>query len=139
MKDLYTARVHVVGGRDGAARSEDGRLDIAMALPAALGGSGAGANPEQLFAAGFAGCFASSLKHVANQRKLDLGALTIDAAVTLALRGDGGYGLKATLDIRASALNDEALTALIDDAKRVCAYTHATQGNVETDYRVAPA
>lgn len=136
MKDLYTARVHVSGGRDGAVRSDDGKLDIALAMPTALGGSGAGANPEQLFAAGFAGCFTSSIKYVAQQRKLDAGAVEVDATVTLGLSEDGGYGLKALLDVKVPGLSGADLDAVISQAKRVCAYSNATRGNVETTYRI---
>jgi organic hydroperoxide reductase OsmC/OhrA len=50
-KVLYTARAHTTGGRDGASRTDDGRLDVKLSSP---GGSGTGTNPEQLFAAGWA-------------------------------------------------------------------------------------
>ena len=136
MKDLYTARVLVSGGGDGAARSDDGKLDIALAMPTALGGSGAGANPEQLFAAGFAGCFTSSIKYVAQQNKLDAGAVEVDATVTLGLGEEGGYGLKALLDVKVPGLSGADLDAVITQAKRVCAYSNATRGNVETTYRI---
>ena len=48
-KVLYTAKTHTTGGRDGASRTSDGRLDIKLSTP---GSPGAGTNPEQLFAAG---------------------------------------------------------------------------------------
>lgn len=32
-KVLYTARAHTTGGRDGASRTDDGRLDIALSSP----------------------------------------------------------------------------------------------------------
>ena len=41
----------------GAAPSDDGMLDVQLRMPEELGGSGGGTNPEQLFAAAFAGCF----------------------------------------------------------------------------------
>lgn len=40
-KVLYTAKVHTTGGRDGAARSSDGHLDIELSPPSASGGTGA--------------------------------------------------------------------------------------------------
>jgi organic hydroperoxide reductase OsmC/OhrA len=50
-KLLYTAKTHTTGGREnGRSRSSDGRLDIKLSTP---GGPGSGANPEQLFAAGW--------------------------------------------------------------------------------------
>ena len=53
MSTLYTAHAHVTGGRDGAAKTDDGKLDVKLAPPKELGGNGAGTNPEQLFAAGY--------------------------------------------------------------------------------------
>jgi hypothetical protein len=52
-KVLYTAKAHTTGGRDGASRSSDGRLDVKLSSPGAAGG---GTNPEQLFTAQ---CFAA--------------------------------------------------------------------------------
>ena len=51
-KVLYTAKAHTTGGRDGASRTSDGRLDVKLSSP---GTSGTGTNPEQLFAAGWSG------------------------------------------------------------------------------------
>lgn len=96
-RELYTAEVHVKGGRDGRAVGSDGHLDVALALPQAIGGSGKGSNPEQLFAAGFAGCFTSSIKFCAQQMKLDAGDVSVDAKVTLTVSDDGRYGLRVTL------------------------------------------
>ena len=58
-KVLYTARAHTTGGRDGASRSDDGRLQVQLSSP---GGSGTGTNPEQLFAAGYSACFIGAIK-----------------------------------------------------------------------------
>ncbi|MEK7492475.1 MAG: peroxiredoxin, partial [Pseudomonadota bacterium] len=57
-KVLYTGKTHTTGGRDGAARSDDGRLDIRLTPP---GAAGHGTNPEQLFAAGWSACFIGAL------------------------------------------------------------------------------
>ena len=54
-KVLYTAKTHTTGGRDGASRSHDGRLEVKLSSP---GTKGNGTNPEQLFAAG-----SGSLRH----------------------------------------------------------------------------
>ena len=74
-KVLYTARAHTTGGRDGASRTDDGRLDVTLSPP---GTSGSGTNPEQLFAAGYSACFIGALKAVAARQKL---ALPQDAAI----------------------------------------------------------
>ena len=44
-KILFTAKVHTTGGREGAAHSSDGRLDIKLSSPGSPGG---GTNPEQV-------------------------------------------------------------------------------------------
>ena len=50
---LYTAKAMSTGdGRNGHVVSSDQRLDLDLALPLEMGGSGDGTNPEQLFAAG---------------------------------------------------------------------------------------
>jgi osmotically inducible protein OsmC len=49
-KVIYTGRTHTTGGRTGASRSSDGRLEINLTSPGTAGG---GTNPEQLFAAGW--------------------------------------------------------------------------------------
>ena len=36
-KVLYTARTHTTGGREGAARSDDGKLDIQLSAPGSSG------------------------------------------------------------------------------------------------------
>src|SRR5262249_5942523 len=74
---LYTAKVRTTGGRNGASRSSDGRLDVKHSIP---GGPGEGTNPEQLFAAGWSACFEGALARVAQQHKITLPADTaIDA------------------------------------------------------------
>ena len=80
-KVLYTAQTHTTGGRDGASRTSDGRLDVKLSTP---GTSGGGTNPEQLFAAGWSACFLSAIGLAASKRKVSLPAdRAIDAEVDL--------------------------------------------------------
>ncbi|MDX2258863.1 MAG: Ohr family peroxiredoxin [Hyphomicrobiaceae bacterium] len=137
MKTLYTTRVTVEGGRDGHARSADGRLDVAMALPTALGGSGAGSNPEQLFAAGFAGCFASSIAYVARQRGLTVGPVSVVGEVDLGISEDGRYGLAARVTVSAPGLLEAERDAVLSEARRICAYSNATRGSIDVTYDFA--
>lgn len=136
-KDLYVANVSVTGGREGRARSDDGLLDVAMALPVGLGGPGQATNPEQLFAAGFAGCFASSLKFSALAMKLDPGTIDVGATATLVANDDGSYGLRMRLTVAIPGLTGETRDKVIEAAKRVCAYTNATKGNVPFELALA--
>jgi osmotically inducible protein OsmC len=127
-KVLYTARVHTTGGREGAAHSADGRLDIKLATP---GTPGSGTNPEQLFAAGWSACFLGAVKIVAGRRKVALPAGTaIDAEVDLCI-AEGAYFLKARLSVSLPGLADEIAQALADEAHQTCPYSKATRGNID--------
>lgn len=132
MKELYTTTVTVTGGRDGHAASDDGKLAIDLAMPTALGGTGASANAEQLFAAGFGACFNSSIRFAARSRRVDAGDVVVKATATLVVQTDGSFGIKAKLAVSAPGLSGDDRDAVIAEAKRVCAYTNATRGNVET-------
>ncbi|QJW97292.1 organic hydroperoxide resistance protein [Frigoriglobus tundricola] len=127
-KVLYTAKTHTTGGRDGASRSSDGRLDVKLASP---GTSGSGTNPEQLFAAGWSACFMSAIGLAAVQRTVSLPAdRAIDAEVDLGTN-DGGYLLRARLNVSLPGLDREVAQALLDAAHQLCPYSKATRGNID--------
>jgi len=121
-------------GREGRAVTSDGRLDVALAAPRELGGSGAGTNPEQLFAAGYAACFASALGVVARQRKVDDFDAAVTADVSLGGNGREGFGLAVVLHVELPEGFDEALgRELVEVAHQVCPYSNATRGNIPVE------
>ena len=127
-KVLYTAKAHTTGGRDGASRTDDGRLDIKLSSP---GTSGSGTNPEQLFAAGYAACFVGAMKAVAGIQKITLPAdLAIDSSVYLGKVGQA-YGIAVKLDVSLPGMERAAAQKLVDDAHQVCPYSNATRGNID--------
>lgn len=127
-KILYTAHVHVTGGRDGAARSSDGRLDVKLSTP---GGPGQGVNPEQLFAAGWSACFQGAMAIAAKSKGVTLPAdLAIDAEVELR-HGEDGFSLAARLNVHVPGLPADVAREIIDAAHRTCPYSKAIQGNIE--------
>ncbi|MFJ9806547.1 organic hydroperoxide resistance protein [Streptomyces wuyuanensis] len=131
MNALYTA-VATANGRDGRAVSSDGRLDLPLAAPAALGGSGEGTNPEQLFAAGYAACFASALGLVGRQAKVDTADISVTAEVGIGKDEDGGFGLAVVLRVELpAALEGETGELLVKQAHQVCPYSKATRGNID--------
>ena len=133
-KVIYTARAHTTGGRDGASRTDDGRLDIKLSPPA-LGGSGT--NPEQLFAAGYSACFIGAMKAVAGKMKVTLPAdLAIDAEVDLGPT-PGAYGIAARLNVSLPGMDRAAAQALLDAAHKVCPYSNATRGNIDVKITLA--
>jgi Ohr subfamily peroxiredoxin len=127
-KVIYTAKAHTTGGRDGASRTDDGRLDIKLSSP---GTAGSGTNPEQLFAAGYSACFIGAMKAVAGKMKVTLPTdLAIDAEVDLGPT-PGAYGIAARLNISLPGMDRAAAQALVDAAHKVCPYSNATRGNID--------
>jgi Ohr subfamily peroxiredoxin len=132
-KVLYTAKAHTTGGREGASRTDDGRLDIKLSPP---GMGGSGTNPEQLFAAGYSACFIGALKAVAGKMKMTLPAdLAVDAEVDLGPVA-GGYGIAARLNVSLPGLDRTAAQALVDAAHKVCPYSNATRGNIDVKIKL---
>jgi lipoyl-dependent peroxiredoxin len=129
-KVLYTARTHVVGGREGRGQSDDGRLEVKLDRP---GAPGNGTNPEQLFAVGWSACFEGALAHVAAQRKLRLPPETaIDAEVDLR-QGDTGFSLAARLNVSIPGIDREIARELVEAAHQTCPYSKATRGNIDVE------
>ncbi|WP_270130351.1 organic hydroperoxide resistance protein [Kribbella sp. CA-293567] len=137
-KVLYTARATAEGARQGHTASDDGKLDVTLAPPKEMGGSGEGTNPEQLFAAGYASCFHSALKSVARVTKQDTADSTVTAAVGIGpINGGAGYGLEVELVVSLPKLDREAAEQLVAKAHQVCPYSNATRGNIKVDLSVA--
>ena len=132
---LHTARTVTTGDRElGAARSCDGLLDIRLAAP---GAARMGANPEQLLAVAWSASLASAIAVAARQRGVVLAAGTsIEAEVDLCL-ADGGGLLRARLEVSLPGVERQAAQALVDEARRACAYSKATRGNVDVAIKLA--
>jgi osmotically inducible protein OsmC len=131
-KVLYTAHAHATGGRDGRAEVPDSKLDFRLTTPRELGGAGGdGANPEQLFAAGYSACFIGAMKFVAARDKIALPAdLSIDGSVGIGPIPNG-FGIEVELKISLPGMAREAAQALVDKAHIVCPYSNATRGNID--------
>lgn len=127
---LYTAEATVVGGRSGRGRTADGRLEIELSPPVEMGGGGDGANPEQLFAIGYAACFEGALGVAARRRSLEADDARIEASVSLLSTGDGAFTLAVELDVVLPSVPDD-LTAveLVRAAHRICPYSNAFRGD----------
>src|SRR5580700_11263812 len=132
-KILFTAKVHTTGGREGASRSSDGRLDIKLSPP---GSATSGTNPEQLFAAGWSACFEGAMGLAARKMKIALPADTaIDAEVDLCLT-DGAYFLQARLNVSVPGLERGVAQALVDAAHQTCPYSKATRDNIDVTIKL---
>ncbi|MBC9713117.1 organic hydroperoxide resistance protein [Streptomyces sp. TRM66268-LWL] len=129
MSALYTA-VATASGREGRAVTSDGKLDLKLSHPVELGGDGSGTNPEQLFATGYAACFASAMQLVARQQKVDVSDVSVTAEVGL-LKNDPGFSLEVTLRVEMpDTISPEAGKTLLDATHQVCPYSNATRGNI---------
>jgi Ohr subfamily peroxiredoxin len=136
-KLLYTAKAHTTGGREGgASRTSDGRLDVKLSVP---GAPGNGTNPEQLFAVGWSACFLSAVKLVASQMKVKLPPdVAVDPEVDL-LSGDGGYFLRARLNVSLPGLERQVAESILDVAHQTCPYSKATRGNIDVAINLVQA
>jgi Ohr subfamily peroxiredoxin len=132
-KVLYTAKTHTTGGRDGASRTSDGRLDVKLSTP---GTSGQGTNPEQLFAAGWSACFMSAIGLAASQKKVSLPPdRDIDAEVDLGTNA-GGFLLRARLNVSLPGLDRQTAQTLVNAAHQLCPYSKATRGNIDVTIKL---
>ena len=129
---LYTAQADVTGGRDdGHGRTVDGGLDVRLRQPKELGGDGGGVNPEQLFAIGYAACFASSIGLVGKPKQLAVDDVAIESRVSLSAADDGAFRLGVTLNVTLPSIADAGeAAALVEAAHRICPYSNATRGNI---------
>jgi Ohr subfamily peroxiredoxin len=136
MKELqniaYTAKATATGGREGSAKSDDGRLNLTLSTPKGLGGDdGQGTNPEQLFAAGYAACFIGALKFVAGQEKITLPSDTyINSEVAIGAV-DGGFGIAVKLAVSLGDMDKSEAKVMVDKAHQVCPYSNATRDNID--------
>ncbi|MEU8890545.1 organic hydroperoxide resistance protein [Streptomyces sp. NPDC048442] len=133
MDALYTA-VATANGREGRAVSSDGQIDLPLGFPAALGGNGQGTNPEQLFAAGYAACFASAMGSIARQQKLDVADVSVTAEVSIGKDTDGGFGLSVVMRVELPEhLEGETGRTLLEQTHAYCPYSKATRGNIPVE------
>ncbi len=129
-KLLYTGRVHTTGGREGASRADDGRLEVKLSNP---GAPGSGTNPEQLLAAGWSGCFLSAIQISGKELKIAVPAdLTVDAEVDLGTN-ENGYQLAARLNVSLHGVSAEDARKLVEAAHNTCPYSKATRGNIPVE------
>ncbi|MFJ4481884.1 organic hydroperoxide resistance protein [Streptomyces longwoodensis] len=126
---LYTAVATAENGRDGRVATDDGKLDVVVNPPVEMGGSGAGTNPEQLFAAGYSACFQGALAVVARQEGADVSGSTVTARVGIG-RNEEGFGLLVRISADIPGVDAETAAALVRKAHEVCPYSRATRGNI---------
>jgi len=137
MKTLYTAVATANDeGRDGVTRTDDGALDLQLAMPEAMGGEGGeGTNPEQLFALGYSACFANAMRSVArrDEREQAVEGATVTAHVDIGAIGGGRFGLAVKLVVGVPGLEQADAEELVAKAHERCPYSNATRGNIPVE------
>jgi osmotically inducible protein OsmC len=132
MIPVYRTRAINFGGREGNVKVVDSPLEFKMAKPAGTKQyTDNGANPEQLFAAGYAACFGSAVMHVVRVNHLKLDSFSVTVDITLGKEEDGGYRLAAEITLTVTGMDKEGADALIREAHQTCPYSRATMGNID--------
>ena len=136
---VYSTRVTAVGGRHGSIHSDDGLLDLKLALPKTLGGKGDATNPEQLFAGGYAACFENALFHVSREARRHFADNDIEvvAQIGLSRNDSGGLVLSAALAVPIAGVDQKTAAQLVEGAHAICPYSNAIKGNVDVQFAVS--
>lgn len=124
----YTTSAKAKGGRNGHVTSADGVIDLDTAMPGA--GGPAKANPETLFAAGYAACFQGALTNRAKTVGVDASDSDVECAVTFGPTDDGGVGIGVKLTVSIPGVDKDKTQELIELAHQFCPYSKATRGNI---------
>ncbi|RQV82714.1 Ohr family peroxiredoxin [Burkholderia anthina] len=143
---LYSTTVTVTGGEaehgraSGVARSDDGRLDVALRLPSALGGPGDGPNPEQLFAASYAACFHGALSLLAARAGVAIAGASVSASIDFCRDPmDGLFMLNANIRVRLPGVERTLAEELVRNTERFCPYTKMAHEGISHIVALAPA
>lgn len=138
MKTLYKIGATAKGGRNGHVKSDNGVLDLEVRMPKGLGGPNDNyANPEMLFAAGYAACFDSALNLIIKQNKIDAGETAVTANVSIGQLENGAFGLTADLHANIQGVTLDQAQSLIEKAHQICPYSNATRGNMDVTLTVS--
>ena len=139
MSTLYSTKVTATGGRHGQIRSEDGLLDMKLALPRQLGGKGDATNPETLFAGGYAACFENAILHVSRDAGLRFADKDVEviAEIGLSRNDSGSFVLSAALAVTVTGVDQKKAEELVEAADKICPYSNAIRGNVAVEINVS--
>ncbi len=138
MTPVYTVEALATGeGRNGHVATNDGHVDLDVRVPEAMGGSGGAANPEALFAAGYAACFHSALLAAARMQKVKVEDTSVGSRVHFLRNDAGGFELAVELEVIVPNLPADQAQQLADAAHTLCPYSNATRGNIDVKVTVS--
>lgn len=121
---LFTGKTHNTPGRNGAAKSADGFLDIKLTQPHPAA--------ENLFGAAWSACYLGALELAAGQRKIKLTNPAVDAEIDLNRDGKEFF-LAARLNVSLPGLDRDVANELINTAHGICPYSKAVHGNIDVE------
>ena len=124
----YTTSAAAKGGRTGHVRSADGVIDLDLGKPGST--ANPKANPETLFAAGYAACFQGALTARSAQRDIDASDSSVTATVSFGAASDGGFGLAVALEAGIPGVDKATTQELMELAHEACPYSKATRDNI---------
>jgi lipoyl-dependent peroxiredoxin len=124
----YTTSASAKGGRTGHVRSADGVIDLDLGEPSST--ADPKANPETLFAAGYAACFQGALASRAANQNLDTSDSTVTARVSYGAADDGGSGLAVAIEAEIPGVDTAQARELLELANETCPYSKATRDNI---------
>lgn len=128
---IYTANATSWGGREGKVVTSDERVNLDLSIPKEMGGTGgAGTNPEQLFASGWAACFHSAMKAIARSKKIDMTDSAVSLEVGVVGGVSAGFDFQVTINAQVPGADPVVGQELLEAAHQVCPYSRATNGNV---------
>ena len=133
-KVAYTTAASAKGGRAGHVTSADGVIDLDTAQPGTS--DVPKANPETLFAAGYAACFQGALTNRAKTKGVDASDSAVTAEVSFGPSEDGGFGLAVELKVAIPGLEPDQVRELLELAHEFCPYSKATRGNIDVTLTV---
>lgn len=133
MSALYSTKATAIGGRNGTVRTDDGQIDLQLALPPGLGGKGGATNPEQLFASGYAACFGNAVIHATRnkEKKIRDNDVKVTATVGMEPNGSGGFALTVALDVTLAGVDQASAEEIVAAAHKICPYSNAIRGNID--------
>lgn len=125
---LYTSEASAKGGRSGHVHSADGVIDLDLGKPGST--ANPKANPETLFAAGYAACFQGALANRAATQDIDTSDSDVTALVDFGKTDDGGFGIAVELRVHIPGVDQDKATELVNLAHQFCPYSKATRDNI---------
>jgi Ohr subfamily peroxiredoxin len=136
MEPIYTAEVTSIGGRNGQVKSSTGSLNLEVRSPKVQGGADdSHANPEQLFAAGYAACLAGAINYAGLLKKMKINTEII-AKVSLYKREDIGFKLGVEMDVKIPDVDQKTAEELVGEGHNICPYSYSIRNNVEVVTKV---